>query len=107
MQFAGIAAASVDQNPADLDHRLDIRVIGNVGHDRFGMRAEGCLEGFNGFEEQVADGGVGRGAVRRIAGHALVRGDALAGVAQPLPDHRDLLVAVVVDIETAAGIVGI
>lgn len=107
MQFAGIAAAGVDQHLADLHDRLDVRVVGNVGHDGLGVGAEGGLEGFDGFEEQVADGGIGRGAVRCVAGHAFVHGDALAGFTQFVLDHGHVLVAVVVHVETAAGGVGV
>lgn len=107
MQFPGIAPAGVDQHLANLDCRLDVRVVGDVGHDGLGMGAEGCLEGFDGFEEEVADGGVGRGAVGCVTGHAFVYGDALAGVAQFVLDHGHVLVAVVVHVETAAGGVGI
>ena len=56
MQLPDIAAAGVDQNFADLVRRLDVGAIGDVGHDGLGMGAKGALEGFHGFEEQVADG---------------------------------------------------
>lgn len=51
MKLVCLSARSVDQYVTDLDDRLHIGVVWNIGEDFFGVRSEGRLEGAHGFEE--------------------------------------------------------
>ena len=50
---------------ADLNHRRQIRVVGNVSHDLLGMRPKAVLEGLDGVAVDVTHSDKGRGSAGR------------------------------------------
>lgn len=55
VQFAGLAAWRIDRHETDLDARLDIGVVRNVGENGLGVRPESGLKSLDRFEKQMSD----------------------------------------------------
>src|SRR2546427_260857 len=88
---------------ADLDLRLDVRVIRDVAHDLLAVLAHPLLEVGDPVEVDVRDGDVGRRRAGRAARDALVRlGPHEAELAEALADQRQVLPDEVVVVELLA-----
>jgi hypothetical protein len=78
-----------------------------VGHDLGKAGAKGLLKRFEGIEIEVTDGEIGSGCTGHHAGKTLVDGGFAKSGANELVDERDVLLAVVGQVEVIAGLVGI
>src|SRR5207249_610965 len=88
---------------ADLDLRLDVRVVRDVAHDLLAVLAHPLLEVGDPVEVDVRDGDVGRRRAGRAARDALVRlGPHEAELAETLADQRQVLPDEVVVVELLA-----
>src|SRR5215471_1333662 len=86
-------ARRLDLYVADLHCRLYVGVVGNVGHDRFGVRTERGLKRLDRVEIQMAQSDESRTRPRCCAGDALFDRGILARRPQFLSHHRDVLIA--------------
>src|SRR2546425_11305971 len=88
---------------ADLDLRLDVRVIGHVPHDLRGVLAHALLEAGERIEVAVSDRHVRRRSAGRATGHALVYlGADQPEAAQALAHELHVPVDVVIVVELLA-----
>lgn len=91
----------------ELDHGLHVGVVGDVTPERVAMHQPCGEKRFGGFELHVA----GDDEVWRRSGHcahdAALDCDALARIAEETLRHRHVRAEVVVDVEAAAGGVGV
>src|SRR3954462_3313287 len=92
---------------ADLNGRLRVGVVGNVGEDLLRVRTERGRKGVSRIKIEMPHGDIGRRRAGRAARNALLDRDALAGNAELLLDHGHVLGEVVVHVELAACTVGI
>src|ERR1700722_9567609 len=92
---------------ADLELRLEIGVVGDVGEDFCGVGSPCFDERRDGFEIHMAQSDVeGRGAWR-AAGETLFYGGIFYGGAEKAADHWNVVVAVVGHVEFGVGLMGI
>src|ERR1700674_1441928 len=91
-----------DLHFADLNCRRDVGVIGNVGHDLLGVRAERAAEGLDRIEIEMAHGGEAGLGAGGAAFDAVLDRDLLACRAEFFLPHRHVLLAVIIDVELAA-----
>src|SRR4051812_20868304 len=97
----------LDDDFADLHHRGDVGVVGDVAQDLLGVRSKTLLEGIDRVGEDVAHADIGGGIARRAAGKPLVDRVIFAGIPQAGLHQRHMLVAIVVVVEAGTGLVGI
>lgn len=97
--------ASADDHLGDLELRLDVRVVGHVGHDRLAVRGHARLERLERLDEERARRDERRRRTGCAAAEALVDGIARHRGAELLLDHRHVPVAVVRVVEGRAGLV--
>src|SRR5580692_8876820 len=98
---------SADDDLADLNHRSEVGVIGDVAHDFLGVRTEATLKGLHRVAENVAHANMGARRPRSAARQPLVDRVVLAAVAHAGLYQRHVLVTVVLVIESSSGRVGI
>ena len=91
---------------ADLDDRLRVGEMVEVSDDLGEDRAEALLKRVDGIEVEMTDGEIRRGRVGHHAGKTVVDGGFTKGRAYELMDERNVLFAVVGDVEMIAGFVG-
>src|SRR5262249_36608128 len=96
-----------DHYLADLQDRLKIRVVGNIGQDLLGMRPEPSLERLHVVAVNVTHANVRRGLARGSAGKSFVHRVEKAGGAHAVFYQRHVLVAVVRMVEPRAWLVGV
>src|SRR5215218_7141557 len=92
---------------ADLNGRLRVGVVGNVGEDLLRVRTERGRKSIGRIKIEMPHGDIGRRRAGRTARNALLDRDALAGGAELLLDHGHVLGEVVVHVELAACTVGV
>src|SRR4051812_24341148 len=86
-------------NLTNLQHRLDISVIGDVAPDLQRVRGAGCQVSFDRSADEVALGHVNRVRTWSTTGDALVHSVVQTGSAEPLFHHWHMRLAVVSMVE--------
>ena len=94
-------------NLADLDDRLSVGEVVEVSDDLREDGSETLLKRVDGIEVEMADGEIRRGRVGHHTGETMVDGGFTKSGADELMDKRDVLFAVVGDVEVVAGFVGV
>jgi hypothetical protein len=92
---------------ADLDEGLCVGEMGEVGDDLGKAGAKGLLKRFEGIEIEVTNGEIGSGCTGHHAGKTLVDGGFAKSGAYELVDERDVLLAIVSDVEMISRLIGI
>src|SRR5450631_1110944 len=100
---AGPGRGSTDDDFADLDHRRQIGVVLDVGHDLLCIRPEAGLERLDALAVDVAHADIGRRRSGRCTRQTLVDRVGLAVLAHARLHHRHVFVAIVVVIESDPG----
>src|SRR6516225_8218135 len=97
----------LDLDLANLDRRLNVGVVGDVGHDRLGVGAERGLKFFNRFKIEMAHRDKAGPRTRSRADNAVLDCGTLARGSQLPANHRDMAITITIHIEFAALAVGI
>lgn len=97
---------SADNDLTDLTNWRDVGVIGDVSADFPGMRAEACLERFQRLAEDMAHRYIRCRAIGCSARKSFVHRVAQAAIAHQPLDHRHVLVAVILMVESSTGSMG-
>ena len=96
-----------DNNLTDLNHRLNVRVIGNICHELGAMLGEARLELFQRVKIYMPHRDVLRPGAGCCTSDTVLHRDAFARRPEPLPHHRHMTIAVILHIERGAVLVGI
>ena len=92
---------------ADLKHRSDVGVVGDVALERGGVGEKGIGEGLHSFASEPGDSSVGSGLIGHAATDAYLGGDGLDCRSEEFDRERHVDVEVVVRVEAAARLVRI